>query len=156
MALLGEAHSEYGHLSWSELFEAAIQLSNEGFPVGKRPKSSMSPTLVFNPDGSLRLVIGSPGGNRIIGYVVKTLIAVLDWEIAVHEAINLGNVVNRNRATELEQGTEVVTLFQSELSRLGHELRVGKMTSGLHGIEIVNGRLRGGFDLRREGIALAH
>lgn len=132
-----------------------INIANRVEP-GKRPRSSMSPTLVFNPDGSLRLVIGSPGGSRIIGYVVKTLIAVLDWDFTVHEAINLGNVVNRNEATELEQGTEAVTSFQTELARLGHKVHVAGMTSGLHGIEIVNGRLRGGFDLRREGTARAN
>ncbi len=122
---------------------------------GKRPRSSMAPTLVFNADGSLRLIVGSPGGSRIIGYVVKTLVAVLDWNLTIQEAIDLGNVVNRNGATELEKGTNAELNLRGELSGMGHELRVGSLVSGLHGIEIINGSLRGGADTRREGIALA-
>ncbi len=120
---------------------------------GKRPRSSTSPTLVFDSDGALRLVIGSPGGSRIIGYVAKTLIAVLDWGLDVQSAIDLGNIVNRNAVTEIEQNTPM-ELLQPELEQLGHEVKIRKLTSGLHGIEIVNGVITGGADPRREGIAL--
>ncbi len=120
---------------------------------GKRPRSSMSPTIVFDSEGSIRLVIGSPGGSRIIGYVVKTLVAVLDWDMSVQSAISLGNVVNRNGATELDIETELVWQLRDELSTLGHQLRIGNLVSGLHGIEVVNGELRGGADHRREGVA---
>ncbi len=122
---------------------------------GKRPRSSMSPTMVFNSDGALRLVVGSPGGSRIIGYVVKTLIAVLDWNLHIQAVIELGNVVNRNGATELEKATQAEWALQSELSRLGHELQIRSLVSGLYGIEIVDGILRGGADPRRDGMALA-
>ena len=113
----------------------------------------MAPTLVFNSDGSLRLVVGSPGGSQIIGFVVKTLIAVLDWDMDIQTAIDLGNVVNRNGSTDLEEGT-TAQMLQSQLDSLGHQTRVRSLTSGLHGIEIVNGVMRGGADPRREGIAL--
>ena len=129
-----------------------MQVANRVEP-GKRPRSSMAPTLVFNLDGSLRLVVGSPGGSRIIGYLVKTLVAVLDWDMDIQTAIDLGNVVNRNGATDLEEGT-TAQILQSRLDSLGHQTRVRSLTSGLHGIEIVNGVMRGGADPRREGIAL--
>lgn len=129
-----------------------MQVANRVEP-GKRPRSSMAPTLVFNLDGSLRLVVGSPGGSQIIGYLVKTLIAVLDWDMDIQTAIDLGNVVNRNGTTDLEEGT-TAQILQSHLDSLGHQTRVLSLTSGLHGIEIVNGVMRGGADPRREGIAL--
>ena len=129
-----------------------MQVANRVEP-GKRPRSSMAPTLVFNSDGSLRLVVGSPGGSQIIGFVVKTLIAVLDWDMDIQTAIDLGNVVNRNGSTDLEEGT-TAQMLQSQLDSLGHQTRVRSLTSGLHGIEIVNGVMRGGADPRREGIAL--
>ncbi len=129
-----------------------MQVANRVEP-GKRPRSSMTPTLVFNLDGSLRLVVGSPGGSQIIGFVVKTLIAVLDWDMDIQTAIDLGNVVNRNGTTDLEEGT-TAQMLQSQLDSLGHQTRVRSLTSGLHGIEIVNGVMRGGADPRREGIAL--
>ena len=119
----------------------------------KRPRSSTSPTLVFNADGSLRLVIGSPGGSRIINYVAKTLIGVLDWGLDVQSAIDLGNVSNRNGFTELEEDTAISQL-RIEFERLGHEVKTWRLVSGLHGIEIVNGVMRGGADPRREGIAV--
>ena len=123
---------------------------------GKRPRSSMSPTIVLNPDNSIRLVIGSPGGSRIIGYVAKTLVAVLDWNMPVQSAIDLANVVNRNGSTEIEEGGQGITTLQADLAKLGHDVRVKKLTSGLHGIEIVDHHLRGGADPRREGVALGN
>ena len=71
----------------------------------KRPRSSMSPTLVFDGSGSLIMAVGSPGGSRIIGYVVKTLIAVLDWGMDMDAAIDAPNFVTLNGPTDLEKGT---------------------------------------------------
>ena len=150
-----------GFMLNNELTDFSFLPERDGKPVAnrveprKRPRSSMSPTLVFGPDDTLRLVIGSPGGSRIIGYVVKTLIAVLDWDMDVRSAIELGNVVNRNGATELEKGSSAAD-FESELASLGHKVQIFRLTSGLHGIEIIDGQLRGGADPRREGIALGN
>ena len=77
---------------------------------GKRPRSSMAPIMVFNDDDSLKLVVGSPGGSRIINYVAQTLIAILDWQLNVQEAINLPKMTNRNYVTTLEQETDIVKL----------------------------------------------
>ncbi len=148
-----------GFLLNNELTDFSFVPEREGRLVAnrveprKRPRSSMSPTIVFNADGSLRLIIGSPGGSRIIGYVVKSLIAVLDWKMSVQDAISLPNVVNRNGMTEIEQGTAAQRLLEPELSELGHELKASYLVSGLHGIERIDDQLRGGADHRREGIA---
>ena len=147
-----------GFLLNNELTDFSFRPTRDGQPVAnrieprKRPRSSMAPTLAFNADGTLRLVVGSPGGSQIIGYVAKTLIAVLDWGLNIQSAIDLGHVVNRNGATDFEAGSEAVRLV-SAFRALGHTTRVRDLNSGLHGIEIVDGKLRGGADPRREGVA---
>jgi gamma-glutamyltranspeptidase/glutathione hydrolase len=120
---------------------------------GKRPRSSMAPTMVFDAQGTPRLVIGSRGGSRIIGYVTKVLIGVLDWDMDVQDAIALPNRVERGRGLELEAGTSLESIAPA-LEELGHEVSIVPMTSGLHGIERVAGRWRGGADPRLDGVAL--
>lgn len=147
-----------GFLLNNELTDFSFRPDRDGRPIanrlepGKRPRSSMAPTLVFDDANDLRLVVGSPGGSRIIGYVAKTLVAVLDWNMDIQAAIDLGHLVNRNRFTDLESGTPAEDL-KAPLEALGNRVKVLDMNSGLHGIEIVNGRLRGGADPRREGVA---
>lgn len=121
---------------------------------GKRPRSSMSPTLIFNKDGGLFAAIGSPGGSRIIEFVTRTVIALIDWQLPMQRAIDLGNVNNRNRLTELEAGTPVAG-FAQDYAAMGHTVKIRPLTSGLHGIRIVNGSLDGGADKRREGLVIA-
>jgi gamma-glutamyltranspeptidase / glutathione hydrolase len=120
---------------------------------GKRPRSSMSPTLVFNRDGKLFATVGSPGGSRIIGYVTKALIGILDWKLDMQAAIDLPNHVNRNGVTELEKNT-ILTGHTEALRKLGHEVRARSLVSGLHGIRVTPDGYDGGADKRREGVAL--
>lgn len=119
---------------------------------GKRPRSSMAPIMVFDADGKVRLVIGSRGGARIIGYVVKALIGVLDWGLDVQEAIALPNFVHRGEVLELERGSTVAR-HREALEAMGHDVRLVRMTSGLHGVERIDGHWRGGADPRLDGIA---
>jgi gamma-glutamyltranspeptidase/glutathione hydrolase len=119
----------------------------------KRPRSSMAPMMVFNQDNSLRLIVGSPGGSRIINYVAQTIIGVLDWQLNVQQAINLPNVTNRNYVTTLEQDTDITQLKRG-LEALGHQVKVSPLNSGIHAIEITKGGLVGGADPRREGLVL--
>ena len=150
-----------GFLLNNELTDFSFVAQKDGKPVanriegGKRPRSSMSPTLVFNPDGSLKMVLGSPGGSRIIPYVIETLIAVLDWNIPLAEAIARPHVMNRGGVTELEgeRGPELNMLEDALLAK-GHDVGYARMISGLHAIEIKeNGRLTGAADPRRDGVA---
>ena len=124
----------------------------------KRPRSSMSPTLVFGPDGQLFAAIGSPGGSRIIEFVSRTLIGLIDWKLPMKDAISLGNVDNRNGGiTELEEGTAIAK-FADQFTAMGHKVKVKKINSGLHGIRIKRTdetvRMDGGADPRREGLVI--
>ncbi len=117
--------------------------------AGKRPRSSMAPTVVFEKDRP-QLVIGSPGGAMIINYVARALVAVLDWKLPVAEAIALPNFGSRNGPTYLEQGSR----YQAQAPALqarGHDVQMIPLQSGLHGIERVPGGWRGGADPRRDG-----
>lgn len=122
---------------------------------GKRPRSSMSPTMVFDAEGDdLLHVVGSPGGARIINYVAQTLLGVLDWNMNMQQAIDQAHVTNLNNYTALEEDTEMADLAKA-LKAMGHNVRVTGLNSGLHGISILpNGQLLGGADPRREGVAL--
>ena len=117
---------------------------------GKRPRSSMAPTLVFRGNGDLHLVLGSPGGSRIINYVAKTLIATLDWNLDIQAAIALPNTGSRNGPTEIERGTDAESLA-APLRGMGHIVEITDMTSGLHGIMRDGKGWQGGADPRREG-----
>ncbi len=119
---------------------------------GKRPLSSMAPTLVFDASGRLHAVLGSPGGGRIINYVARTLAALLDGGLDPVAAVSLPHVGNRNGVTEIERGL-VPEVLALELERRGHTLQRADMTSGLHLIVRVGEAWVGAADPRREGIA---
>jgi len=119
---------------------------------GKRPRSSMAPTIVMK-DGKPVLAIGSPGGSSIIPYVAKTLVAWLDWEMDIQQAIEIPHLVNRFGTYTLEEGTAAEKLAEP-LENMGFDIEIRGLNSGLHGIEITSGGLEGGADTRREGIAV--
>jgi gamma-glutamyltranspeptidase/glutathione hydrolase len=153
-----------GFLLNNELTDFSFVAADEQGPVanrvqaGKRPRSSMAPTMVFEKgSGKLVLVIGSPGGNAIINYVAKVLVGVLDWRLDVQQAIDLPNFGSRNGPTELEQGRVSPGLVK-ELRERGHNVRLMEQTSGLQGIMRTRGAdgkeiWFGGADPRREGVA---
>lgn len=120
---------------------------------GKRPRSSMAPTMVFSPQGELTYVLGSRGGSRIIGYVAKTLIGLIDWELSLQQAIDLPNVLHRGERLELEAGTEL-EMLQSVLKAMGHKVTLETLASGVHGLERTENGWRGAADRRMEGAAL--
>jgi gamma-glutamyltranspeptidase/glutathione hydrolase len=126
---------------------------------GKRPRSSMAPTLIFDrQSGEFLATVGSPGGSQIIEYVAKSTIGLLDWNLDAQAAINLPNFGSRNGPTELEQGQFSPTLIQA-LKDKGHSVSEIDMTSGTQAIVRVKdaqgkASLTGGADPRREGQAL--
>ena len=157
-----------GFMLNNELTDFSFVASENGKPVanrvqpGKRPRSSMAPTLVFDREngGALVATIGSPGGSQIIEYVSKTLVGLLDWKMDVQSAIDLPNFGSRNGPTELEKGLVTPALVQSLKAR-GHEVTEIEMTSGTQAIvrqRGANGRMvwAGGADPRREGVALGN
>jgi gamma-glutamyltranspeptidase/glutathione hydrolase len=120
---------------------------------GKRPRSSMAPTLVLNGKGMPVLALGSPGGGAIPGYLLKTLVAALDWKLQPQAAIDLPHLFNRNGATELEPGPGTQAV-KTALTAMGHQIRVSEQSSGIHAIGWYGGKLVGAADPRREGLAL--
>lgn len=146
-----------GFLLNNELTDFSFRSHSDGVPIanriepGKRPRSSMAPTIVMK-DGAPVLAIGSPGGSRIIGYVATSIIAWLDWDMDVQQALGLPHAVNRFGTYDLEDGTMAANM-QGDLEALGYEVNIRDLNSGLHAIAIGDG-LHGGADPRREGIAL--
>jgi gamma-glutamyltranspeptidase/glutathione hydrolase len=147
-----------GFLLNNQLTDFSFVAEQDGKPVanriepGKRPRSTMAPTMVFDRDGKLVLVLGSVGGNAIINHVVKTLVAALDRNLDIQQAIDLPNFGSRNGPTELERGTAAAS-WAEPLRALGHEVRLIEMTSGAQGIQRTRDGWSGGADPRREGMA---
>jgi gamma-glutamyltranspeptidase/glutathione hydrolase len=119
---------------------------------GKRPRSSMAPTIVLR-DGRPVLLTGSPGGAAIIDYVALSLVALLDWDMDPQRAVDLPHVVNLNGPTLVEEG-EGAQAMRDALAALGHAVETADLNSGLHVIRIEDGRLTGAADKRREGLVV--
>ncbi len=156
----GSGQMAGGFLLNNQLTDFSFLPEMDGLPVanavapGKRPRSSMAPTLVLDGQGNPVLAIGSPGGSRIIPYVAKVVIGVLDWGLDVQQAIELPNIANRNGATtELEAGRPGMEALADALTAMGHQVKQVDQTSGLQGIQWTGGHLLGGADPRREGVA---
>jgi gamma-glutamyltranspeptidase/glutathione hydrolase len=143
-----------GFLLNNQLTDFSFASHGDGRPIanavapGKRPRSSMAPTILRR-DGQPVLVLGSPGGSRIIGYVAKTIIAWADWDMDPQQAVSLPHLVNRFGPYDLEPGTGGLA---AQLQGLGYDVAVTAQTSGLHVIELGQ-VLTGGADPRREGLA---
>ena len=155
-----------GFLLNNQLTDFSFAPARDGRPVanrvqaGKRPRSAMAPTIVFDrATGLPRLAIGSPGGAQIIHYVARSLIAILDENLPLDQAVSLPNLGNRNGITELEAGRHPAALVEALRAR-GHQVGLVPMTSGLHAIALDcrppwrhdrDCRLTGAADPRREG-----
>jgi gamma-glutamyltranspeptidase/glutathione hydrolase len=147
-----------GFLLNNQLTDFSFQPDDQGRPLanqvqgGKRPLSSMAPTLVFDAQGNLFAVLGSPGGAQIINYVAQTLTALLDWPLTPEAVLALPHYGSRNGPTELEKDTAAVDLGPA-LQRLGHRVELREMNSGTHLIVRDGSGWRGAADPRREGSA---
>jgi gamma-glutamyltranspeptidase/glutathione hydrolase len=150
-----------GFLLNNELTDFSFAAVEDGKPVanrveaGKRPRSSMAPTIVLDEGNKLYAVVGSPGGSLIINYVAKTLVALLDWKLDPQVAADLPNSGSRNGPTELEAGTEAAD-WKAGLEAKGHEVKLIDQNSGIHAIVVTPAGLIGGADSRREGVAIGN
>ena len=146
-----------GFLLNNELTDFSFVPVEDGKPVanrvegGKRPRSAMSPTIVYDRLGRVAIVAGSPGGSAIINYVAKTLIGIIDWGLDPQAAIALPNFGSRNGPTELEADTDVADLAP-RLRALGADVSVVELTSGTQAIQRTRDGWIGGADPRREGV----
>lgn len=147
-----------GFLLNNELTDFSFAPEADGMPVanrvepGKRPRSSMAPTIVFENDEPM-LLTGSPGGAAIIHYTALSLVSILDWDMDPQEAIDLPHVTNLNGRTNIEEG-EGAEELAAGLEALGHEINITNLNSGLHVIEITEDGLVGAADKRREGAVM--
>jgi gamma-glutamyltranspeptidase/glutathione hydrolase len=160
-AVFGSRLMVAGFLLNNQLTDFSWIAERDGKPVanrlqpGKRPLSSMAPTIVFSPDGQLWAVLGSPGGQRIINYVARTVMALIDSDLSADEVLHMPHAGSRNGPTELEVSTGSDALANALRAR-GHEVKLDEMTSGIHLIvrDRDGKRWWGAADPRREGVAI--
>ena len=173
-AMFGSGRWAAGFLLNNELTDFSFRAAADGRPVanrvepGKRPRSSMAPTIVLGPDGKPVLVTGSAGGARIIPYVLKTIVGVIDWKLDAASAVALPNFGVRGSRLELEQpmvaglaglrhpaGAMGIVSAALRLKPYGHEIHLDLLTSGTQlVVRRADGRLEGAADPRREGVAI--
>ncbi|MBB3938720.1 gamma-glutamyltranspeptidase/glutathione hydrolase [Novosphingobium fluoreni] len=149
-----------GYMLNNELPDFDAAPAKDGYLVvnrvegGKRPRSSMSPTIVYGPDGKVRLVIGAAGGSTIICQVAKALIGVIDWNMSAQDAIAMGLVfAPGTKAGVIERGTELEAMLP-QLLALGETLKIGSLGLKANAVEFVDGQWRGAADPRSEGVAM--
>ncbi|OEF23067.1 gamma-glutamyltransferase [Aliivibrio logei] len=148
-----------GFLLNNELTDFSFRSQVDGVPIanriepGKRPRSSMAPTIVME-NNKPYMAIGSPGGSQIIGYVAKTLVAHLDWDLNLQQAIDLPNMNNRFGAFEIEKDT-AAEAWCPKLEKLGFTIQVKELNSGVQAIKLQGDSLIGAADPRREGKVIA-
>jgi gamma-glutamyltranspeptidase/glutathione hydrolase len=168
LAMTTTIESAFGSRLWAggfllnnELTDFAFRpVDRNGRPLanavgpGKRPRSSMAPTIVFDADGKPWAALGSPGGSRIILYVVKALVALIDWKVDAQEATALMNFGSRGGPFEIEVDHTSAVWHALKVKPYGHRVSADLLTSGTHIILIrKDGTLEGGADPRREGVA---
>ncbi|MDP9421626.1 MAG: gamma-glutamyltransferase family protein [Pseudomonadota bacterium] len=139
--------------SFAPVDEAGRPVANAIAP-GKRPRSSMTPLILLTQDGRFAGAIGSAGGNAILAYVGKSLVASIDWGLPMQQALAAPNLVARGPRFNGE-----VTKFSPEqlaaMREKGIDLKPGQgEDSGVHGVLIRDGKVDGGYDPRREGVVL--
>ena len=157
----GSGRMVRGYLLNNELTDFSFSAGTQDQPVanrvepGKRPRSSMAPTIIFDQDNKLKYVLGSPGGSAIISFVAQSVVALIDWGLDPQQVAALPHFLNNNGkppVTLLEAGTSVTDLA-SELERRGHAVAPIDLSSGLSIIAVGDKKLLGGADVRREGLA---
>jgi gamma-glutamyltranspeptidase/glutathione hydrolase len=160
-SIFGSGRMVDGFLLNNQMTDFAFKPSDAGgnkaanaVAPGKRPRSSMTPLILLDKDGRFAGAFGSAGGNAILAFVAKSLVAAVDWGMPMQQAIAAPNLVARGSNFQGEVGKFPPEVLQG-LRQRGIELRPGQgEDSGVHGVVIRDGRIDGGFDPRREGVVL--
>jgi gamma-glutamyltranspeptidase / glutathione hydrolase len=148
-----------GYFLNNELTDFSFVPEEDGAPVanrvegGKRPRSSMSPTIVYGPDGEVRIAIGAAGGTTIIAQVAKALIGIIDWEMSAQAAIAMPQLIGYGERVTIERGTSMEAMA-SALRAMGHEIVLVEGGYKANAVERAGGRWSGAADPRSEGVAL--
>ncbi len=156
----GSGLSVDGTVLNNQLTDFDIVPDKDGYPVanrvegGKRPRSSMSPTIVYGPDGKVRLAVGAAGGSTIIAQVAKAIIGVVDWKLSAQQSIAMGLLYAPGPVAAAEKGTEREAMVPA-LRALGENVRVAALGLKANAIERVGNRWVGAADPRSEGVAMA-
>lgn len=158
-AAFGAQRWAAGFVLNNEMTDFTRELSRDGsrpanaIVPGRRPRSSMSPTMVFDASGDLFMVTGSPGGNSIPAYVAKTILGVLDWNMTAQEVVDFPNIVARGETVRVEISIDPGQAIADDLKARGYKIQEREAeNSGLHIIVIREDGLEGAADNRREGI----
>jgi len=155
----GSGLSVDGVMLNNELTDFDIEPVRDGYLVanrvqgGKRPRSSMAPTIVYGPDGKVRIALGAAGGSTIIAQIAKALVAVLDWKMPAQDAIGLGLLYAPGHTAAAEKGTQLEAMVPA-LQALGESVQVAPLGLKANAIERVGGRWVGAADPRSEGVAM--
>jgi gamma-glutamyltranspeptidase/glutathione hydrolase len=159
-SIFGSGLSVDGTMLNNELTDFDIVPEKEGWLAanrvegGKRPRSSMAPTIVYGPDGKVRLALGAAGGPTIIAQVAKAIVAVIDWKMSAQDAIGLGLLFSPGDTAIVERGTALEPLAPA-LRGLGHKVQVAPLGLKANAVERVAGRWVGAADPRSEGVAMS-
>jgi len=165
VSMTASVGAPFGSLRWVRGFLLNNEMSDFAFaPVengrtvanviepGKRPRSSMSPTMIFDDDGELRMVTGSPGGNSIVAYVSKSVLGVLDWGLPAQAAADFPNIIARGDVVRVETDIDGGKKLADGLAAAGYNVQESQgENSGLHIIVVHPDGLEGAADSRREG-----
>ena len=158
-APFGSSRWAAGFLLNNEMTDFAREVPTDGsraanaITPGRRPRSSMSPSMIFDAEGDLLMVTGSPGGNSIPAYVAKSIVGVVDWGMSAQEAVDHPNIIARGESVRVEVNVETGQAIADDLKERGYKVqeRDGE-NSGLHIIVVTPDGLDGAADKRREGI----
>ncbi|HEX8127333.1 MAG TPA: gamma-glutamyltransferase [Allosphingosinicella sp.] len=159
-SVFGSGLSVDGTMLNNELTDFDTVPEKEGYLVanrvqgGKRPRSSMAPTIVYGPDGKVRIALGAAGGPTIISQIAKALVAVLDWKMSAQDSIALGLLFSPGDTAIVEKGTALEALAPG-LRALGHKVQVAPLGLKANAVERVNGRWVGAADPRSEGVGMS-
>jgi len=167
VSMTATIESAFGSHRWSsgfllnnEMTDFSREVPKDGARVAnavapnRRPRSSMSPTMVFDNNNNLLMITGSPGGNSIPAYVSKNIIGVLDWGLDAQSATDHPNIVARGENVKVENRTAEGKLIWEVLKNKGYNVQGFRRSevSGVHSVVVLPDKLEGAADKRREGI----